>query len=43
MIEVAQAMNLPENTIKTHLSRARAAMREAFLRAEARRKGAGVR
>ena len=43
VIEVAQAMNLPENTVKTHLSRARTAMREAFLRAEAKQKGAAVR
>lgn len=43
VIEVAQSMNVPENTVKTHLSRARAAMREAFLRAEARRKGGAVR
>jgi len=43
VIEVAQAMNVPENTVKTHLSRARAAMREAYMRAEAKGKGAGVR
>jgi DNA-directed RNA polymerase specialized sigma24 family protein len=40
VIEVAQAMSVPENTVKTHLSRARAAMREAFLRAEAKHRGA---
>ncbi len=43
VIEVAQAMNVPENTVKTHLSRARAAMRDAFLRAEAKQKGVAVR
>ncbi len=43
VIEVAQAMNLPENTVKTHLSRARAVMREAFLRAEAKQRGVAVR
>ena len=43
VIEVAQAMGVPENTVKTHLSRARAAMREAFLRAEARQRGTTVR
>ncbi len=43
VIEVAQAMNLPENTVKTHLSRARVAMREAFLRAEAKQRGVVVR
>ena len=43
VIEVAQAMNVPENTVKTHLSRARAAMREAFLRTEAKQKGVAVR
>ena len=40
VLEVAQAMNLPENTVKTHLARARATMREAFLRGELRQKGA---
>jgi RNA polymerase sigma-70 factor (ECF subfamily) len=40
VLEVARLMGLPENTVKTHLARARAAMREAFLRAEARQKGA---
>jgi RNA polymerase sigma-70 factor (ECF subfamily) len=40
VLEVAQAMGLPENTVKTHLARARAAMREAFLRGEARSRGA---
>jgi RNA polymerase sigma-70 factor (ECF subfamily) len=40
VIEVAQAMGVPENTVKTHLSRARAAMRDAFLRAEAKHRGA---
>jgi RNA polymerase sigma-70 factor (ECF subfamily) len=40
VIDVAQAMGVPENTVKTHLSRARAAMREAFLRAEAKHRGA---
>jgi RNA polymerase sigma-70 factor (ECF subfamily) len=40
VLEVAQAMGVPENTVKTHLARARAAMREAFVRARARQKGA---
>ena len=39
VLEVAEAMGLPENTVKTHLSRARAAMREAFLRGEKRATG----
>ena len=43
VIEVAQAMDVPENTVKTHLSRARAAMREAFLRAGAKRTGVVTR
>jgi RNA polymerase sigma-70 factor (ECF subfamily) len=43
VLEVAQAMGLPENTVKTHLSRARAAMREAFRRGEHRRGGADIR
>jgi RNA polymerase sigma-70 factor (ECF subfamily) len=32
--EIADALRMPENTVKTHLSRARAALREAWLRAE---------
>lgn len=32
VLEVAQAMGVPENTVKTHLARARAVMREEFLR-----------
>lgn len=36
VLEVAQAMGVPENTVKTHLSRARAAMRDAFRRGELR-------
>jgi RNA polymerase sigma-70 factor, ECF subfamily len=40
VLEVAQAMDVPENTVKTHLARARATMREAFLRGELRQKGA---
>jgi RNA polymerase sigma-70 factor (ECF subfamily) len=42
VLEVAQEMGLPENTVKTHLSRARAAMRAAFARGEARSRGAPV-
>jgi RNA polymerase sigma-70 factor (ECF subfamily) len=30
--EIAAALGMPENTVKTHLSRARAALREAWLR-----------
>lgn len=40
VLEVARAMGVPENTVKTHLARARAAMRESFLRGELRQKGA---
>jgi len=40
VIEVAQAMNVPENTVKTHLARGRTVMREAYRRAEARTTGA---
>lgn len=40
VLEVARLLGVPENTVKTHLARARAAMRETFLRAEIRRKGA---
>jgi RNA polymerase sigma-70 factor (ECF subfamily) len=32
---VAEALGLPENTVKTHLFRARAALREAWTRDEA--------
>jgi RNA polymerase sigma-70 factor (ECF subfamily) len=32
--EVAGILQLPENTVKTHLSRARAALREAWLKAD---------
>jgi len=32
--EVASALEIPENTVKTHLSRARAALREAWRRSE---------
>jgi RNA polymerase sigma-70 factor (ECF subfamily) len=35
--EVARVLNMPENTVKTHLSRARAALREAWLRREGSR------
>jgi RNA polymerase sigma-70 factor (ECF subfamily) len=34
--QVARALGLPENTVKTHLARARAALREAWLREEGR-------
>jgi len=30
--EVAIALGMPENTVKTHLSRARALMRDAWIR-----------
>jgi RNA polymerase sigma-70 factor (ECF subfamily) len=43
VIEVAAAMQVPENTVKTHLSRARASMREAFLRGERATRGAEAR
>ena len=42
VLEVAKVMEVPENTVKTHLARARAAMREAFVRAGVRPKGATV-
>jgi RNA polymerase sigma-70 factor (ECF subfamily) len=42
VLEVARAMGVPENTVKTHLSRARASMREAFLREGARQRGATI-
>jgi RNA polymerase sigma-70 factor (ECF subfamily) len=32
--EIAGMLDMPENTVKTHLSRARAALREAWLREE---------
>ncbi len=32
--EIAAALEMPENTVKTHLSRARASLREAWLREE---------
>jgi RNA polymerase sigma-70 factor, ECF subfamily len=32
--DVAQVLGMPDGTVKTHLSRARAAMRQAWLRAE---------
>lgn len=35
--EVARILSLPENTVKTHLSRARAALREAWLKAGEKR------
>jgi RNA polymerase sigma-70 factor (ECF subfamily) len=35
--EIACVMGVPENTVETHLSRARAALRQAWLRMEARR------
>lgn len=35
--EIAAVMGVPENTVKTHLSRARAALREAWLKKETRR------
>jgi len=35
--EIAHALEMPENTVKTHLSRARAALREAWLREEGER------
>ena len=35
--EIAAAMGMPENTVKTHLSRARAALREAWLRKDTQR------
>lgn len=34
VLEVAETLRMPENTVKTHLSRARAALRGAWLRAE---------
>lgn len=34
--EIARILGMPENTVKTHLSRARAALREAWLRTEAK-------
>ena len=42
VLEVARAMGVPENTVKTHLSRARASMREAFLREGSRQRGATI-
>ena len=35
--EIAGALGMPVNTVKTHLSRARAVLREAWLRAEGQR------
>ena len=35
--EVAAALSMPENTVKTHLSRARRALREEWLRVEGQR------
>lgn len=35
--EIAATLGMPENTVKTHLSRARAALREAWLRTEGQR------
>ena len=35
--EIARALRMPENTVKTHLSRARAALREAWLKSEGSR------
>jgi RNA polymerase sigma factor (sigma-70 family) len=35
--EIAAALGMPENTVKTHLSRARTALREAWLKGETRR------
>jgi RNA polymerase sigma-70 factor (ECF subfamily) len=35
--EIAAALGIPENTVKTHLRRARAALREKWLQKEARR------
>ena len=35
--EIAATLGMPENTVKTHLSRARAALREAWLRTERQR------
>ncbi|MGN6184655.1 MAG: RNA polymerase sigma factor, partial [Thermoanaerobaculia bacterium] len=32
--EISSALGIPENTVKTHLSRARAALREAWLSME---------
>ena len=32
--EVAGALGIPENTVKTHLSRARSQLREGWLRSE---------
>jgi RNA polymerase sigma-70 factor (ECF subfamily) len=43
VLEVAQAMDVPENTVKTHLARARAAMRAAFVRGEFQAKATGIR
>jgi DNA-directed RNA polymerase specialized sigma24 family protein len=40
VLEVARLLGLPENTVKTHLARARAAMRETWRREAARGKGA---
>ena len=42
VLEVARAMGVPENTVKTHLSRARAAMRDAFVRGERRSRGVTI-
>jgi len=39
--EIAEALDLPVNTVKTRLFRSRAALRESLLRAEAGRGGAG--
>jgi RNA polymerase sigma factor (sigma-70 family) len=35
--EIAGALGMPENTVKTHLSRARATLREAWLKMEGKR------
>jgi len=43
VLEVAQAMGVPENTVKTHLARARAAMRDTFARGELRARTPGIR
>jgi len=40
--EVARILGLPEGTVKTHLHRARAALRRALQRGEARERGHGL-
>ena len=39
VLDVARAMDVPENTVKTHLARARAALREAIRKGERRSEG----